>query len=159
MITQERLKELLHYEEATGVFTWKVARRGEVKCGVEAGCIYSNGYRVIKIAGKRYGAHRLAWLYVHGAFPTDEIDHINHIKDDNSIVNLREATRKQNAENIPSKSAHRGVSFDHKRKKFVASIYTNGKSIMLGRFYDLADAVAAYKLAAKTYHTHNPEAV
>lgn len=87
MLTQERLKELLTYEPATGVFRWRERRGNQgggcVAPGDEAGSVYKNGYRMIGVGGRRYGAHRLAFLYMTGAFPPAEVDHINGVPADN----------------------------------------------------------------------------
>ena len=71
---------------------WRAARR-KIKVGAIAGTLYPNCYRYVTINRKRYCEHRLAWLYVYGKWPEDMVDHINGIKDDNRIENLREATR------------------------------------------------------------------
>jgi len=78
MITQAGLKELLNYNPETGDFAW-------VKSKKPAGGISSYGYRRIIIDGKEHKAHRLAWLYTHGVFPEDQIDHINGVRHDNRI--------------------------------------------------------------------------
>ena len=96
MITQDELKDLLHYNKETGDFTW-IKPDTEAKIGV-AGC-YCNGYVVISIDGEAYYAHRLAWFYVYGVWPQIQIDHVNHIKDDNRLINLREATILDNQRN------------------------------------------------------------
>ena len=92
MITQSELKELLNYDPATGVFTWLVSR-GRVKASSVAGHVHSRGYIVIMVDGRRHLAHRLAFVYMTGTFPDDQVDHINEIKADNRWINLREATR------------------------------------------------------------------
>lgn len=91
MLTQARLKELFHYDKETGAFTHIKARRG-VRVGKILGCLANNGYLVIRADGKLYLAHRLAWMYVHGAFPPDQLDHINRMRTDNRLCNLRLAT-------------------------------------------------------------------
>jgi len=104
MITQEKLKKLLYYNKDTGFFVWKkdifnlnkykVANQGDI-----AGCISSGGYIQISIGGKCYSAHRLAWLYEFGHFPKLQIDHINRVRDDNRIDNLRDVSGKVNMSN------------------------------------------------------------
>src|SRR5712664_3026918 len=98
ILTAERLRELLNYDPETGIFRWDVVRRG---CGIgkEAGTSVSAGYRQISIDRRAYSEHRLARLYVHGHWPLDEIDHINGVRDDNRLSNLRQATRSENAQN------------------------------------------------------------
>ena len=96
-LSQKYLREALHYDPDTGIFTWKVATASCVKVGAEAGCVKNDGYRAIGMGGKSYKAHRLAWLYVHGEWPKEQIDHINHIRTDNRMENLRPASGGENA--------------------------------------------------------------
>ena len=108
-ITQERLKELLHYDPESGLFTWKVLRTGNAKVGSVAGSSNICGYINIKIDGILHCAHRLAFLYVNGAMPK-EVDHINHLRSDNSFKNLRSVSRKENSVNqIKRRSNTSGV--------------------------------------------------
>jgi hypothetical protein len=98
MLTQERLKELLDYSPETGEFRWQ-ASRGGVRAGDLAGCADRLGYLRITIDGRRHSAARLAFLWMVGAFPVDEVDHRNQVKSDNRWSNLRNATRAQNQAN------------------------------------------------------------
>lgn len=98
MLTQDRLKELLHYDEDTGMFTWIVSTARCVKVGDIAGSKNGKGYLHIMVDKRIYLAHRLAFLYVHGRFP-EFTDHINWIRDDNRISNLREVTQQENNQN------------------------------------------------------------
>ena len=95
MITQEELEGMFSYDADTGYLTNRLTRRGVTK-GSRAGTLHPSGYRQIKIDYKAYQEHRLIWLFTHGEFPPDCIDHINGISDDNRICNLREATISQN---------------------------------------------------------------
>lgn len=134
MIGAPELRELLDYDPASGVFRWRHTTRGYVQKGRVAGCYTKNWYVNICVRGRNYGAHRLAWLYVHGEWPPKFIDHVNGDLSDNRIANLRPATRAQNGANRKlesnSSSGLKGVSW-HKGRKNGAprSASTAGKSI------------------------------
>ncbi len=159
MITQSELKELLDYDPETGVFIWKKKVANRVKIGDIAGCLdISTGYIVFMIKGKRYRAHRLAWFYIYGEWPKDQIDHINHVRDDNRIVNLREVTRQENLKNASlsknNKSDVTGVHWYKANKEWRAQIMVNGKYIHLGYFNDKHDAAMTRKEAEIKYEYH-----
>lgn len=146
MITQERLKEMLSYSEETGVFTWLVTGRGRVRIGDVAGCISSDGYVVIGIDKILYRAHRLVWLYVHGYFPENHTDHINRVRHDNRIENLREVSVQCNirnyGNNIRSTSGVRGVCWSKKMQKWKGHVMVDQKTLHLGYHEDIVEAVA-----------------
>lgn len=151
-VTQDRVRELLHYDPESGFFTWRVTRNGFVQAGRRAGCPQSDGYIQITIDGVAYYAHCLAWLYVYGKFPDFELDHKNVKNDDNRLDNLREATPTQNCRNKRLRRDNKlGVKGVHQREngKYRASIRVNGKLQCLGSFEKLEDAAAAYRDAAK----------
>ena len=155
---KQRLKELLHYCTATGVFTWKIKRRGTRGKGQAAGTLLSTGYIRLRIDYKYHLAHRLAFLYMDGSFPPNKVDHPNHIRDDNRWCNIRHATSLENQQNISlskrNKSGICGVSFEQGRNKWVAGICINKKSINLGRFKNKSDAIDARKAANIKYGFH-----
>jgi hypothetical protein len=159
MLTQERLKELLHYDQDTGVFTWLISPRNNVKSGKQAGTYDRKGYLKILYKRKLYMGHWLAWLYVYGKFPDNEIDHINGNPSDNTILNLRDVTRKQNMENKKvysnSKSGYSGVTWHSRDKKWNVRIGHYGKRISLGYFDNLSDAIAVRIKAENQTFTHN----
>jgi hypothetical protein len=99
MLTAERLRELLHYDPDTGVFTWLRVKGRRVRVGALSGKANGGGYFQIGVDGRIYYAHRLAWLYVHGEWPVASIDHVNCDRCDNRLANLRPATKAQNAAN------------------------------------------------------------
>lgn len=144
IITQIELLKRLHYNPDTGVFTWKT-RDGSVKIGSVAGTRHRTGYIHIAINGKDYKAHRLAWLYVYDYFPSNDIDHINRVKNDNRISNLREATRSQNCVNSTQrKDGLKWAYFNAKTKRWVAKIKVKQRIIHLGTF---DTEIEAYKTA------------
>jgi hypothetical protein len=159
MITQERLKDLLNYDPETGIFMWKVRRHG-VTLGSVAGCT-DEGYIRIKIDGRLYAAHRLAWLYVNGSLPEFTIDHINRVRSDNRIANLRSATNAENHQNrskyITNTSGVTGVYWDNQRGKWRAQIEHLGRNVNLGRYSTIEAAAEARAAAKKKFHIFNPE--
>jgi len=146
-VTQQAAFDALDYDPVTGMF----ARRGNshinprVQEGQRAGSLARDGYRYVRIGKQRYLEHRLAWFMSFGEWPK-EIDHINGVKDDNRIANLRNVTRGQNMANAPRQvnntSGHKGVSFDKTNRKWIAYVTVAGKQKNLGRFDSINDAVA-----------------
>ena len=158
-LTAERLRELLSYEPETGEFRWRVGRGGTAVAGGRAGCKQTIGYRRIGVAGRMYWEHRLAWLYVNGTWPSDQIDHVNGVKGDNRIANLREATRSENQGNLrqarsDSKTGLLGVHWNKPNKKFMAQIMFSGKQKYLGLFSTAEQAHQAYLVAKRELHSH-----
>ncbi|RTL72360.1 MAG: HNH endonuclease [Hyphomicrobiales bacterium] len=157
-LTAELLKSVVHYEPETGVFTW-IMRSG-VSAGIlrwngrwpgkRAGSLNPRGYRAISLCGFKDLEHRLAWLYVTGRMPADQIDHINGQKDDNRFANLREASNSENQINKPiyatNKSGFKGVSWHRGAQKWQAFFGPK----YLGLFTDIEDAAAAYSAAASS---------
>lgn len=149
------LKSKLSYDSATGVFT----RRAEAKysrkasAGAPVGVRAQRGYLMLRIGKRKYMAHRLAWLYVHGRWPCGDIDHVNRVVDDNRIANLREATRSQNMANTVTPRANssgvKGVCFDKATNRWLAYTQVNGKFKNLGRFDQIDEAITARRLAFK----------
>lgn len=160
ILSQARLKELLHYDSATGVFRHRItSRHGQIPPWSEAGNVHTLGYVIIGIDGAKLRAHRLAWLYMTGQEPSHDIDHVNGVKSDNRWSNLREATTKQNAENTPLRSDNstgfRGVTFEPKKGLYRARIRHNGKLINLGRFKIAEQAAEAARAARARLFTHD----
>ena len=159
-LSAKRLRELLHYNAETGLFHWAVKRNGSKGIDSPAGSPNQKGHINIGIDGVRYRAHRLAWLYVYGRWPEKELDHINRVKADNRIANLREVSRSQNVQNTllraNNKSGQKGVCWKKEKGVWGASIAVNGKQYHLGYYLSVEAASAAYKKAAARFHTHNP---
>ena len=149
-LSAKRLRKLLNYAPATGVFRWRV-RRGRNNVGTVAGSIHPpKGYRVICIDGKIYRANRLAWLYMTGKWPKLEIGYINHKTSDARWANLRAMTPSQRgaATRTRNKLGVRGISIT-KSGKYVARIKVAGKKKYLGLFDTIEKASVAYTRAAK----------
>lgn len=151
-LTADRLRELLIYNPATGVFTWLVAPNNTIKVGDRAGYARPDGYRGLSIDGRLFLEHRLAWLYVYGAFPEGQLDHANGRHGDNRLSNLRPATSAQNQANGPvqknNTSGHKGVSWHRKARKWYARIGIGGKIVHLGSFDTKEAAAIVYNEAA-----------
>lgn len=163
-ITQDLLKNLIHYSPETGVFTWKPRERHFFQTdtsfrawngtfpGKVAGKHVEGEYEKIMVLGIRHASHRLAFLYVHGYLPRI-VDHINGDIKDNRISNLRAATPSQNGHNKSlasnNKSGFKGVSWSNVHKRWEAYITLNYKRTRLGFFNEIEDAVSALEAARK----------
>jgi len=151
-LTVDRLKELLHYEPTTGLFTVIRRRRNQLQIGDTVGHKVQRGYVSIHIDGRGYLAHRLAWLYMTGKWPIAEIDHANCDTSDNRIANLREASRSQNVRNsrlrCNNHSGYKGVRLHKKTGLWQARITLKGHDQSLGYFRRPEDAHEAYCKAA-----------
>jgi hypothetical protein len=154
-ITQERLKELLHYDPDSGSFTWLVDRGLNCNKGLEAGT-KNRLYKNIKVDSRQYPAHRLAWLYCFGQYPSDFLDHIDGDPTNNRISNLREVSRLENNTNkgrySRGSSGYKGVSYAKLQRKWKAQIQAKGEKIYLGLFNCPREAAHAYNVAAVQLH-------
>ena len=154
-LTAEFLRSVLDYNPETGVFTWKVDRQ-RVKKGTIAGNIYASGHMRIRVDGRSYYAHRLAWLFYYGEWPKGPLDHKDRDPANNAISNLRECTFSENRQNSTrsrgSTSKYQGVTWHKRANKWVAGIRVNKKSIHLGYFDDELEAANAYREAKEKYH-------
>jgi len=155
MLTQGRLKELFNYNHLTGEFTRLVAL-SRCKVGEIAGSTNFYGYIQISIDNKLYKAHRLAWLYMVGIWPSKFIDHVNGQRDDNMFSNLREATNSENMRNSGrhknNTSGFKGVSWFARDKCWRAYSSIGGKRKHLGYFDTPESASAAYEEFARKNH-------
>ena len=123
----DTVKAMLNYDVNTGIFVWLV-KRPKVNIGTVAGRQDKDGYNEISLFGKRYKAHRLAWFIMTGKWPTNQIDHINGDKTDNSWSNLREATKQQNMMNVPCRR-HNKLGYKNIHSKVVGDYEYWGLSI------------------------------
>lgn len=149
----ETLQRLFSYEPKTGNVYWIAKGKGRIK-KKSAGTVVNAGYIGIMIEGKRHYAHRIAWALHHGKHPIDQLDHINGIKTDNRIVNLREATNLQNGKNLSlnknNKTGYSGIYF--KTNAWTAYIKVNYTNLYLGRFAKKEDAIAARLKAEQEFY-------
>jgi hypothetical protein len=156
MINQNDLKTILHYDSETGVFTRK--RTNKI-----TGCVTPRGYVYIGINGKQIFAHRLAWLYVYGIMPPEQVDHINRNRSDNRISNLRLCNNIENGQNSKlrsdNKSGFKGVSWEKNRKKWQVYVYINKRGKFFGYFDDLYEANLVATNARKKFHPFNTEVI
>jgi hypothetical protein len=157
-ITAQEVRSVLDYDPSTGIFRWKIDR-GNVRSGSVTGCLHSSGYLLIGYRNRILRAHRIAWLYVHGEWPSKHIDHINGIKTDNRIVNLRDVSRSVNGQNQRQPTARNKLGLYlgvYKAKnKYSAQIAINGKSRSLGQFTNADEAYDAYLTAKRKFHEGN----
>lgn len=150
MITQERLRELFEYRD--GHLFWKVKKAQRISIGDRAGTADSDGYYRTRIDGRRYKNHRLIYLFFTGNLPKI-LDHINGIRTDNRIENLRKCTFSQNNMNVKrrknNRSGYKGVFFKKEKKRYVAQIRINKTAIHLGCFDTAEEAALVYDKKAK----------
>jgi hypothetical protein len=150
MITQEELKKLLHYNPESGLLTWLVTKSNRAYKGNVAGTIVKGHIR-IRINSRNYEASQLIWLYVYGQF-IPRVDHKDRDGLNNRLINLRPATRSQNAANsnlsARNTSGYKGVYWSKKMNCWWAAITVNGRQKSLGCFDNPESAFEAYKIAA-----------
>lgn len=152
-ITREQLKQLLHYDPLTGVFT-RLVNRGRYRAGATAG--YDNhGYTDIRIGSRGYRAHRLAWLYMTGTWPVHEIDHRNDVKHDNRWVNLRDVPHAVNVRSTAKHHAGNYLGIRGVRRtrsgSFQARITVDGRVLSLGTHPTPEAAAQAYADAQRSH--------
>ena len=155
-LTQERLRELFSYDMETGFLTRLIRVSPNARVGQRAGTLNENGYRAVNVDKKLYLEHRIVWFYMMGEWPKDQIDHINGIKSDNRLCNLREATNQENHQNqrksrTRNKSGLLGV-ISEKNRRYRSAITVKGEIIRLGNFDTAMEAQNAYLEAKKIYH-------
>jgi hypothetical protein len=152
MLTQEKLKEILHYDPETGLFTWLKPTSNRVKAGAVCSTVARIGYVIIGVMGKRQYAHRLAWLYMTGEWPSDQVDHANCDKTDNGWSNLRIAGKSRNMQNIGirsnNSSGFTGVGYHKQTGRWRAFVVSAGKMVHVGLFDTIEEAARAREAAA-----------
>ena len=151
MLTQKRAKEAFNYHP-DGYLVWKIKGNNRVHVGKIAGNVDNRGYIIVTLDKRIYRAHRIIFLYHHGYMPK-EVDHIDTIRSNNKIENLRPATSSQNSQNNSKRSdntsGYKGVSWNKKRKSWKVQIQKNYVNMIVGHFEDLIMAAEAYDKKAK----------
>lgn len=155
--TAERLRIEFHFDPLSGLFTrleQSIFRSGRDKT---VGCVGDRGYLKITIGRRTYLAHRLAWMYIHGCWPSGVIDHINGVKTDNRLENLRDVSQSTNTQNrkaakLTATSGFMGVSKVTGSNTWRASIKVDGKYLYMGGFKTPESAHDAYLNAKRKHH-------
>lgn len=153
--TAERVRELLDYEPKTGLLRWRVRKSSRSPIGSIAGSLSDQGYILIRVDWRACRAHRLAWLYTHGVWPTGDIDHINGVRNDNRLTNLRDVPHRINQQNtrMSKRTAKSGFAGAYPHQgKFKSSIQIDGKGLHLGVFDTAEQASLAYFEAKRRLH-------
>lgn len=153
-LTVDEVRSRLDYEPHTGRLVWKKCRNS-LRIGTEARCLDVGGYVQVNIAGTLCKGHRLAWLIHHGEWPRGDIDHINGVRNDNRIANLRVVTNALNCQNKRSTKNKTGLMGVHLHRGYRAKIQVNRKQIHLGRFDTPEEAHEAYIQAKRRLHPAN----
>jgi len=154
-LTACKLRAALQYDMDTGAFIWRSTVSSRAPAGSEAGRINHHGYRVIGLSGRKYMAHRLVWLYLNGKWPEGEIDHRNGDRADNRLGNLRDCTRRINAQNLHRPRADSVVGLlgvSKRRHRFRASITDRGQHIHIGYFATADEAYQTYLARKSSLH-------
>ena len=147
-LTQQRLREVLNYDPETGLFTSVGVRKGsKFRKGDVVGNFNGMGYIIMMVDRKLYKAHRLAWLDFYGYLPENQVDHINRVRHDNRIKNLREVTQTCNNRNTAmhrtNTSGVKGVVFCKRDELWAARVSLNNRSTYYGHYKNFEDAVRA----------------
>lgn len=152
MITQKRLKEILHYDPETGHWKWISSSGSRAVVGERPGWINGAGYICFSVDKRKYRSHQLAWLYMTGEYAGGQIDHVNRVRDDNRWGNLRKADQSQQNQNAKIRSnntsGYRGVSMDNERGKWGSVIWKDKTHYFCGYYDDPIDAARAYDAKA-----------
>lgn len=157
-LTASYVRELFDYDTKTGNLIWKVTKCNRGIAGSVAGCLKSDGYRAITVDRSSYRAHRLVWLHHYGEWPEEYLDHINGVKTDNRLSNLRLATGIINLRNQKLRKTNSsgvcGVRWHKSSNKWVATIHVNYEEKHLGLFENKEDAIVVRKQAEFEYGFH-----
>lgn len=151
-LTAERVRFMFNYNPETGSLTWRNPLSNNVASGDRAGSLRSNGRRYVVIDGEQHLAHRIAWLYMHGTMPAENVSAINGDYSDLRIANLAEQSASETAAKgirSTNTSGVKGVSWSKDKKKWQATITRNYKQVVVGRFHTKEEAAVAYEAATR----------
>jgi hypothetical protein len=155
VISRVELLEHLSYNPETGALIRKIKSGKNTRLGI-CGGIDTLGYVQVQVLGKMWRAHRLIWLLTYGEMPKFQVDHVNGVRHDNRLSNLRQASNAENMRNRGATSANtsgfKGVTFNKNSGKWMAQIMCNGKNTYLGLHSSAKLAHAAYVVAANNMH-------
>ena len=155
-ISAEVVRSMFDYNPETGHLIHKRGR-GNAPSGSRAGALKPSGYRVVSVKRHWFQSARVVWLHQYGCWPTHQVDHINHVRDDDRLENLRDVTPQQNLHNLSEKRTNNnsgvpGVHWNTRSKRWYAVIYLNDKAIFLGSYTDIESAIAARRAGKLKYH-------
>lgn len=153
ILTQDRLKQVLHYNPDLGSFT-RLLSVAQAKCGSQAGSL-TVGYLAVRIDGTLHYCHRLAWLYMTGQMPEGQIDHINGVRTDNRWCNLRDVSRRTNQQNRRKPQANNSLGLlgvYRNKGRFMSRIVLESGDHYLGTFDTPQQAHEAYLAAKRQLH-------
>lgn len=149
--TQQELLEYLDYSTDSGILTWIKRPSKKIHLGTRAGSDSQEGYRFLYFKGNKYPEHHIVWCIVYGSFPNHQIDHIDQVRDNNRINNLREVTVAENARNrsrAKSQLDEVGIWWCKRRQRYIAEITFNGKKVFQRAFVDINEAIQSRKAKA-----------
>ena len=155
-VTAELVRSMFDYDPSTGHLLHRF-NRARCKRGDRGGSLKPNGYRLVNIKGRFFQSARIVWLHQYGCWPAHQIDHINHVRDDDRLENLRDVTAQQNLHNLSATRKNNlsgvpGVRWNTRDSRWYAIIYLSGKAIFLGSFKSFEEAVAARNAGKAKYH-------
>ena len=154
-LTAELARKFYDYNPETGELRWRIKPCQRMNAGDLAGCINSDGYLQVAFKATRYAAHRVIWMHVHGQWPDGMIDHINGIRTDNRIANLRDVSAAMNQHNRKFLAKNNTSGFTGVRRlqnAWRSGIWHGGKSRFLGYFSTPEEAHSAYLEAKRKLH-------
>lgn len=155
-LTVEEVREMFSYDPADGVLRWRLDRSPKARAGAPVGCIHRSGYLVTLIRRKNYQVHRLIWAFVYGCWPPEHVDHVNGVRSDNRLQNIRACSPSENGRNkgrqVNNTTGFKGVSFCSREGRYQTTCRVNGRKKWIGYFDTPEEASIAYEAFAKRHH-------